>query len=198
MTAALLAMIGAFVLVTLAELPDKTTVTTLVLTTRFSGRAVFAGASVAFALQTVIAVAFGGLLTLLPEWLVSTVVAALFAVGALVLLRASAAPAADSGTDAMRAGPEPRRLHGAVSSFVVLFAAEWADASQLATASLVARFDQPLLVGIGAFAALMAVTALAVFAGRKLRDRIRPALLQRCAGVLFAGFAAFEIVRTVV
>lgn len=194
MTTALLAIAGAFLLVTLAELPDKTTVTTLVLTTRFPVRAVFAGAAVAFALQTVIAVGFGSVLTLLPEWFVSSIVITLFAVGAAVLLRQSAVPATDSGTDAMRSGPEPARFRtGALSSFGVLFAAEWADASQLATASLAAQSGQPVLVGIGAFGALLAVTGLALVAGRKLSDRIRPRLLQRGAGCLFAGFAAFEL-----
>jgi len=196
MTAALLAMGGAFLAVALAELPDKTTVTTLVLTTRFSAKAVFAGAAVAFALQTVVAVAFGGLLTLLPGWLVSTVVAAMFAVGAIILFRRSAAPAEESGADAMRAGPaQARPYRAALSSFGVLFAAEWADASQLATASLAARFNQPLLVGVGAFAALLAITALVVVAGRKLRDRIHPRPLQRCAGFVFAGFAVLELAR---
>src|SRR5699024_12678957 len=83
----------------------------------------------------------------------------------------------------------------ALVSSGVLFAAWWADASQLATASLAARFNQPLLVGVGAFAALLAITGLAVVAGRKLRDRIRPRLLQRCAGFLFAGFAVLELAR---
>lgn len=192
MTTALLAIAGAFLLVTLAELPDKTTVTTLVLTTRFPARAVLVGAGVAFALQTVVAVGFGSALTLLPEWLVSSTVTVLFASGAVILLRQSAAAAEDSGTDAMRSGPEPARFRGAaLSSFGVLFAAEWADASQLATASLAAQSSQPILVGIGAFAALLAVTGLAVAAGRKLRDRIRPKVIQRCGGFLFAGFAGF-------
>lgn len=193
MTTAVLALVSTFALVMLAELPDKTTVTTLVLTTRFRAKPVFVGACVAFALQTVIAVGFGSVLTLLPERLVSGIVAVLFGVGAALLLRAGFAAPQDSGEDAARLGPAPVGFRRAASSsFGVLFAAEWADASQLAIASLAARFSQPLAVGIGAFGGLVAVTVLALFVGNKLRDRIRPKLLQRCAGFVFAGFAAFE------
>jgi putative Ca2+/H+ antiporter (TMEM165/GDT1 family) len=57
MTAAMVALISAFGLVLAVELPDKTLVATLVLTTRFRGGPVFAGVCAAFAVQCVIAVA---------------------------------------------------------------------------------------------------------------------------------------------
>lgn len=55
-----------------------------------------------------------------------------------------------------------------LASFLVLFAAEWGDLSQLLTISLVARYEAPLAVFVGALAALLAVTALAVVAGKRL------------------------------
>ena len=67
MSPAMWALISAFGLVLAVELPDKTLVATLVLTTRFRAWPVFAGVCVAFALQCVIAVLFGSFLTLLPE-----------------------------------------------------------------------------------------------------------------------------------
>lgn len=192
MTAFALAFITTFVLVTLAELPDKTTMATLVLTTRFSTKAVFAGAGVAFVIQSIVAVAFGSLLTLLPDSLVSGVVAVLFGVGAALLLREGFAAPQDSGADAARSGPTPATFaSAAMSSFGILFVAEWGDASQLAAAGMAAQYSQPIAVGLGTFLSLLSVTALAVFIGGKLRDRIRPQLLQRCAGFVFAGFALF-------
>jgi Ca2+/H+ antiporter, TMEM165/GDT1 family len=71
----------------------------------------------------------------------------------------------------------------------VLFAAEWGDASQFATAALSARFSTPVLVGLGSWLALCTVAGIAVLLGAKIRDRIRPHLVQRVAGVVFAGFA---------
>src|SRR5699024_10628920 len=129
-------------------------------------------------------------------WIVSTVVATMFALGAVILFRQSAAPAEDTGAGAMRAGPgQGRPYRAALSSFGVFFTAEWADASQLATATLAARFNQPLLVGVRAFEELRAIPALAVVAGRELRDRVRARLLLRCADFLFAGFAVVGLVR---
>lgn len=192
MSTAALALVSTFALVTLAELPDKTTVTTLVLTTRFRAKPVFVGACAAFVLQTVIAVAFGSVLTLLPDRLIAGVVAVMFGIGSALLLRQGFAAPHDAGEDAARSGPPVKFGRSALRSFGVLFVAEWADASQLATASLAARFAQPIAVGVGSFVSLMAVTALAVFLGTKLRDRIRPRLLQRGAGILFAGFAVVE------
>src|SRR5581483_11404416 len=49
-----------------------------------------------------------------------------------------------------------------VTSFLVVFAAEWGDLTQLATAALVARTGQIWPVAIGATAALWLVTIIAV------------------------------------
>lgn len=194
MSAAMLALLSAFGLVLAVELPDKTLVATLVLTTRFRAWPVFAGVCVAFAVQCVIAVAFGSVLTLLPDVIVSLVVAAMFGIGAFMLLREGFSEADESGEDASRSGPAPVTfLRSALTSFGVLFAAEWGDASQLATASLAARLGNPFAVGVGAFVALVSVAGVAVFVGAKVRGRIRPKIIQRCAGVVFAGFALFAL-----
>ena len=57
-------------------------------------------------------------------------------------------------------------MHGfrvVVTSFLVLFAAEWGDLSQLLVVSLVARYDDPVSVFVGAFAALVTVSGLAAW-----------------------------------
>jgi putative Ca2+/H+ antiporter (TMEM165/GDT1 family) len=194
MTTGILALISAFGLVLAVELPDKTLVATLVLTTRFRGWPVFAGVCAAFAVQCVVAVAFGRLLTLLPETVTSVAVSALLSIGAYMLLREGFRKSGDGGEDASRIGPRPLSFaRSAMTSFGVLFAAEWGDASQLATAGLAARLGNPLFVGIGAFLALATVAGLAVVIGVKLRSRIRPKLIQRCAGFVFAGLAVLAL-----
>lgn len=194
MNTALLAMASAFALVLAVELPDKTLIATLVLTTRFRALPVLAGVTVAFAVQCLIAVLFGRAVTLLPDGLVAAVVAALFGVGAFMLLREGFSTVRDGEEDASRSGPGPVSfLRSAVTSFGVLFAAEWGDASQLATAGLTARYGHPVAVGIGAFLSLIAVAAVVVFIGHKVRTRIRPKLLQRVAGFAFAGFALLAL-----
>lgn len=188
----MLALLTAFGLVFLVELPDKTMIATLILTTRYRSLPVFVGVASAFAVQCVIAAAFGGVLTLLPERVVAAVVAALFGLGAVLLLREGfARQDDDDSTDAASSQARVSFLRAAVTSFGVLFAAEWGDASQFATAALSARFGAPVLVGVGSWLALCAVAGIAVLVGAKIRGRIRPHLVQRVAGVVFAAFALF-------
>lgn len=169
------------------ELPDKTLMATLVLSTRYRPLPVLAGVSAAFAVQCAIAVTAGQLLTLLPERLVAGVVAVLFAIGAVILLRGSAAEEEDEVAAARAAQRGPVAV--AAASFGVLFAAEWGDASQLATAALTARYEDPVSVFAGSFVALVVVATLAVLLGGIITRKVPLRLVQRVAGLLFAVFA---------
>ena len=198
MATGLLAFGTAFLLVLAVELPDKTLVATLILTTRYRPAPVFVGVCVAFAVQCVIAAGFGTVLTLLPDRLVAALVAALFGLGAVLLLREGFARQDDDDTDAMRIGPADVSFRrAALTSFGVLFAAEWGDASQFAIAGLTARLSEPVWVGLGGWVALTAVAGIAVLVGAKVRDRLRPHLIQRAAGFVFAAFALLALWQTI-
>jgi len=194
----LVAALTTFALIAPVELPDKTFVATLVLATRFRGGLVWLGVVTAFALQVGIAVVAGGLLSLLPTTPVQLVAAALFAVGAVVLLRG--ARRADAAEREQEREFE-EKIHGGrtgwraiATSFLVLFTAEWGDLSQLFTAGLVARGEPPVAVFIGAWAALAVVSGAAVLLGRWLLRRIRLALVRYLA----AGVCAILSVLTVI
>jgi Ca2+/H+ antiporter, TMEM165/GDT1 family len=189
-------VLAAFVLILPVELPDKTLFATLVLATRFPPLPVFLGVGAAFGLQVAIAVTAGSLLSLLPGALVSAVVAVLFLVGALLLLR-EARKGAEDEEAAAQARENTSFVRAAAISFGVLFAAEWGDLSQLATAGLAARYAEPLSVFVGAWAALLVISGLAAFLGRKLADRLPVVLLHRIAAVLFLVFAIVAAVETV-
>ena len=84
----------------------------------------------------------------------------IFLVGAVVLFRS--APGADAeekehrGGVRRQGGRAANRSAGAVvASFLVLFAAEWGDLSQLLTISLIAKYDDPVSVFLGAWVALL-------------------------------------------
>ena len=187
---------AAFILVLPVELPDKTLFATLVLATRFRPLPVFIGVGTAFAVQCLIAVVAGSLLTLLPEAVVSSVVAVLFLVGAVILWR-SVRSGAEEEEDLADTPAHPSFLKSAAISFGVLFAAEWGDLSQLATAGLAARYNDPLSVFLGAWAALLVVSALAVFLGRKLADKLPIRLIRLVAAILFSVFAVIAVVETI-
>jgi putative Ca2+/H+ antiporter (TMEM165/GDT1 family) len=191
LTAALI----AFGVILLVELPDKTLVASLVLSTRYRPRPVLLGVAAAFAVQCLIAATAGGVITLLPRQAVEAVVALLFAVGAFVLIKESLAPEDDVELAEARENAPFGRI--VATSFGVLFAAEWGDASQIATAGLVARHRgvaHAVATGVGAWLALVTVAAVAVVAGKLVVKRVPLHLVHRVAGVLFGGFAVVAAV----
>jgi putative Ca2+/H+ antiporter (TMEM165/GDT1 family) len=193
-SAFLLALAVSFGVVLLVELPDKTLVATLVLSTRYRHRPVMTGVAAAFAVQCVMAVAAGGLLHLLPRRAVEAVVGVLFAAGATLLIRESLAAADHVEVDAATSPVPASARRIALTAFGVLFAAEWGDASQLATAGLTARLGEPVAVGAGAWLALVGVAALAVAAGKAVVKRVPVRLVHRVAGLLFTAFAVLALV----
>ena len=202
-------VVTTFALIFPAELPDKTFIATLVLSTRYRHLPVWLGVSAAFAVQVTIAVTAGGLLALLPQRLVLGVTAALFAVGAVVLVigglksRAGELAAEHDEQVALEAKVSTDLVKQAsawkvfATSFVVLFTAEWGDLSQLLTAGLAARTGQPLSVFIGSWVALILVAGIAVLAGRWLQQRVPIWRIRLVSGAILAALAIWTIVEIV-
>lgn len=188
----------------LAELPDKTMVASMILSTRYRRPwAVWAGASGAFVLQVVLAVVAGGLLAQVPTRIVQFVTAGLFALGAVILLREGGevddeiadADAGDGPGNGARARAAELTASGvAVRAFGVVFVAEFGDLTQLATASLAARSGEPLAVLVGAALALCAVAAIAVVAGRAVLRVLPVAWVRRVAATIFAALAVITLI----
>jgi len=160
----------AFGAIFVVELPDKTFLATLVLSTKYRAGLVWLGVGLAFLVQTGIAVGLGTVASFLPTDLVHALAGLLFLAGAVLLFREARshdddAPVVD-GEDG--GGVQLPAVRQVVASFLVLFAAEWGDLSQLLTLSLVAKYDDPLSVFAGAWLALLTVSGLAVIAGRML------------------------------
>lgn len=206
MTALDLAVVATtFALIFPAELPDKTFIATLVLATRYRQWPVWLGVSAAFAIQVAIAVTAGGLLSLLPATLVRIATAGLFAVGSVILIRgglSSRAAEAQAEEDEEREVLEKvddqsvtstRRI--VITSFVVLFTAEWGDLSQLLTAGLAASTGEPLSVGLGSWAALITVAGLAVVFGRWLQQHVPIWRIRLVSGAILAALAIWSVLE---
>ena len=197
----------AFILIFPAELPDKTFIATLVLSTRYRRLAVWIGVAVAFAVQSAIAVAAGGLLSLLPQRLVLGITFLLFAAGAVLMLvsglRARSAELAEEDEEAeefeesaaRRAGGSTSTLRIAVTSFIVLFTAEWGDLSQLLTAGLAERTGEPVSVFLGAWLALIIVAGIAVLIGGWLQKRVALWRIRLVSAAVLAALAAWTLVE---
>jgi putative Ca2+/H+ antiporter (TMEM165/GDT1 family) len=191
----------SFALIFPVELPDKTFVAALVLSTRYSAWAVWIGVGVAFGVQSLVAVTAGQLVSLLPYKLVEALSTAMFAVGAIILIRSAPNAAAEEREqeDEFEARAAARRsgLRAAVASFVLVFAAEWGDLSQLLTLNLVAKQGHPLAVFVGSWSALLAVSAIAVVVGRLLLRHLRLDLLHYFAAAVCLAFAGYGVSQLV-
>ncbi|HVT20498.1 MAG TPA: TMEM165/GDT1 family protein [Mycobacteriales bacterium] len=182
-----------FALILPAELPDKTMVATLVLATRFPVMPVVIGTSLGFIAQAAIAVAAGSLIAELPSTPVKAVSAGIFALGAILTLRSAEDPEEEEREVAEElADTSPRagtwRVIGV--SFVILFLAEWGDLTQLLTASLSAKYDDPLAVFLGSSAGLITAGLVAVTGGKALLRVLPMVWIRRIAATAFLVVAA--------
>jgi putative Ca2+/H+ antiporter (TMEM165/GDT1 family) len=184
-----------FGLIFLAELPDKTALASLVLGTRYRPLYVFAGAAAAFVVHVTLAVALGSLLTLLPHRLLQAIVGALFLIGAVLLLRGRHGE--EDENLAIAEGTAATFPRVASTSFLVILVAEFGDLTQIVTANLAAKYDDPFSVGLGAVLGLWAVAALAIAGGRTLLKVVPITVITRVAAALMAALAAISIIAAI-
>jgi putative Ca2+/H+ antiporter (TMEM165/GDT1 family) len=187
-------MVTVFAIIFPAELPDKTALASLILGSRYRPAFVFAGVAAAFAVHAALAVGVGSLLGLLPRRPEQVIVAALFVLGAVLLLRGRL------GHDQEAAGlngREPGFWPVAATSFAVILAAEFGDLTQVATATLAARYHSPVAVGAGAVLAVWAVAGLAIAGGRGLLKVIPLAWISRAAAAVMLVLAGFSLAAAV-
>ena len=186
-----------FALVFLAELPDKTALASLVLGSRYRPAYVFAGAASAFLVHVCLAIAAGSLLTLLPHRVLEGVVAALFLLGAILMLRGHGEADEDEDLD-IKEGTAPTFTRVASTAFLVILVAEFGDLTQILTANLAAKYHDPLSVGLGAVLALWSVAGLAIVGGRGLLKVVPLTVITRIAALfmlVLAGISLFSAIR---
>ena len=82
------------------------------------------------------------------------------------------------------------------TTFAAVFVAELGDKTQLAALSFASSGSSRWTVFLGASAALIASTAIAVVAGEALTRVISPRTLQRAAGVLFVAIGLWVLYST--
>lgn len=176
--------ITVFTLIFLAELPDKTSVTILLLATEYQPLAIFLGASTAFVIQSLVAVLFGNLISHLDSKLVHICAGILFLGFAVIMWRQQASYSKDINLSPKRR--VANFIKSTTTAFITLFIAEWGDLTQLATATLAAKYREPITIFTAATFALMSVTAISIVIGNLTKGFFHRQLLQRTAACAFA------------
>ncbi|MFK0233549.1 TMEM165/GDT1 family protein [Streptomyces vinaceus] len=182
----------AFGVVFLAELPDKTALAGLMLGTRYRASYVFAGVAAAFAVHVALAIAAGSVLTLLPHRLVQAVVGILFLAGAAMLLLKKS-----DGDEEVKAPADQSFWKVSGAGFMLILVAEFGDLTQIMTANLAARYDNPVSVGLGAVLALWAVAGIGILGGKTLMKYVPLRLITKVAAGVMAALAAFSLYEAI-
>jgi putative Ca2+/H+ antiporter (TMEM165/GDT1 family) len=183
--------ISSFTLIALAEIGDKSQLVCMTLAARHRHWPVLLGASAAFLVLNALAVIFGaGVATWVPERVTAGIVAVLFGAFGIHALRRQDDEVSDDITE--------RPGHGIFfSTLLLILVAEFGDKTQIAVAGLASTMF-PLPVWIGASAALVLVSALGVWAGRTVLQRLPIIWLHRISGGIFLSFAILAAWRALV
>ena len=179
---ALSVSLTSFTLIGLAEIGDKSQLVCMTLAARHRHWPVLLGAATAFIVLNTLAVLFGaGVAAWVPERVTAAIVALLF--GAFGIHALYAQDDDESEEVVERSG------HGIFfTTLLLIMVAEFGDKTQIAVAGLAGSMA-PLPVWIGATTALIMVSALGVWAGRTVLQRLPLHWLHRAGGGIFLVFA---------
>jgi putative Ca2+/H+ antiporter (TMEM165/GDT1 family) len=173
---------ASFALIGLAEMGDKSQIVCMALASRHRHWPVLFGAATAFLLLNTLAVTFGaGVAAWVPERVAAAGVALLFAAFGIHALVARHGDEGEKVTELPGRGVF-------LTTLSLIFLAEFGDKTQLAVAGLASNVAI-LPVWIGATTALIVVSALGVWVGRTLLQRLPTVWLHRSSGAIFLLFA---------
>jgi putative Ca2+/H+ antiporter (TMEM165/GDT1 family) len=208
----LTAFTAALLLITISELGDKTFFIAVILAMRHSRRWVFAGVVAALAAMTLISVMMGKVVGLLPETYIKYSEIALFlGFGIKLIYDASKISAqadeaiideameevseSEAGNSFLaRTIPKKSILGILLQSFVMTFAAEWGDRTQISTIALAAAYN-PVGVTAGSILGHSICAVIAVIGGRLVAGHISEKMVTLIGGILFIIFGTFAIIK---
>ncbi len=191
---------AAFSLIFVSEIGDKTFFLAALLAAQKSKALVLAGTMAALAMMSVISVGIGLIFQKLPSFFHSSVpvteylsVALLFFFG-VQSLRSGFSDAKGNVDEELEDAKEELAKDGVkdddtllrviVSTFLIIFAAEWGDRSMIATVALVAS-QSPVGVAFGSIAGHFAATLIAIVGGAMVSKHLSERVLKIAGGALF-------------
>ncbi|KXZ43499.1 hypothetical protein GPECTOR_88g442 [Gonium pectorale] len=201
-------VVSGFLLIFFSEIGDKTFFIALLLALKQPKQLVFAGTFGALAVMTVVSVLLGQVLHQVDELVPASAgdlpyddllaAALLVYFGVKTLQDAkdaseSAAEEKEEAAEVVDSFSAQSAMQLVLSTFALVFAAEWGDKSFLATIALAAA-SSPLGVTAGAVAGHGVATGLAVAGGGFLSRYFSEQVLQYVGGSLFLVFAAATVI----
>ena len=182
------AILTSFLVVTLAEMGDKTQLLALTLSVRFKQPwTVMLGILIATLANHALAAAFGAQIA---EWIGPRLMSGILGVSFVAFGFWTLVPDTEDETRESKWGP-------LATTIVLFFLAEIGDKTQLATIALGARFGSMLLVTTGTTAGMLVADGLAVWLGTALPERVPMVWMRRIAAGLFFGLGALALIDAI-
>lgn len=177
----------SFVAVFFAEFGDKSQLICIALATTYAARAVLIGATSAFVLLNVFAVIIGSTFAAhIPDTLVATVAITLFTyfgISALMYKKG------EESNDIVLSNESI-----IIGVFSLVFFAELGDKTQFTIMSLSAT-KNAIGVWFGSTLAVICTSAMGIYAGTLLFDKVKKTTLHRVTGLIFLTLAAITLYR---
>jgi putative Ca2+/H+ antiporter (TMEM165/GDT1 family) len=174
----------SFALIAAAEIGDKSQLVCMTLAFRHRAMPIMLGAIAAFAFLNTLAVVFGvAIASWLPEYIVASIVAFLFAAFGIHSLRV------EENNDDEEV--KEKSGHGIFfTTFLLITMAEFGDKTQLAVVAL-SSTAAPIAVWFGSTVALASTSALGILAGRTILQKVPLVLLHKISGTIFLLLSVF-------
>jgi putative Ca2+/H+ antiporter (TMEM165/GDT1 family) len=180
-------------LILLAELPDKTMISTLLLFIKFTTLPVLLGTCCAFVIQSALASTIGGLLAKINHEIITLITSVLFLLGGLWLLLSSESKEEQKG---QQLAQHKTRFHNVfIISFAVTFLGEIGDLTEIMTANFAASTKNPLSVFIGASLGLICFTVLASLFGYTLKEKLPLTLIRKLSGIILIAISIYSLLN---
>lgn len=175
-----------FGVIFLAELPDKTTLTSLAMATRQPPLWVWLGAAAGFLAQTALAVVAGSFLAYVPHDVVRVASGLCFVLFGVLMWRRRGEAPAEVAAGASEVAPPARMGKVVLEAGILIFLAEFGDLTQFTIAAMQAKLDAPVPVFVASWLGLVTAAFLAVVVGSRVARLLDPARLQKIAAVVLA------------
>lgn len=183
----LLPVLGiAFALIFLSEMGDKTQLLAMSLASRYDHKTIFWAVSSAVIVATALGVILGTMIfSFIPISWIRITASVLFIIFGIWTLLGKEEEEEDIKTN-----------QGIFTkAFSLTFIAEMGDKTQLTAIALTASYSAPFEVFVGAALGFLAVTAIGVWFGKWLGDKIEQKALKTFGGILFIAIGILMLVE---
>ena len=184
---------STFVIMFLAELPDKSMISSIIMGSRLAPTRVFIGAATAFLIQVIISVTVGGLVARAPRRPLDLFIGLLFLAGAGLIIKDMTTRATEKEQALAKGASKEGLVPQVLLAFAVTFVGEFGDLTQIATANIAAKTAAPIPVGIGSFLGIVTSTSLGVFFGSKALSKVSIRVVQAASVLIMASLGFLTI-----